>query len=167
MSTPTTVGEIVARIEVAHKHFADRLALINDAQLQEARLPEGRSGKDMLAHLTFWDRRLLHAVASHDDPHTSRLIPPLIADIPQGEGWLEAVNERIFQINRERDIATVKEEFAQTCAELRQTVSSLSEHDVFSPDGLSALLGEPFLPMVTGAYEHYEDHEADLQRVAE
>lgn len=166
MSTPTTVGEIVTRVETAHKQFADTLALIDDAELQEPRLAGGRSGKDLLAHLTFWDRRLLHAIAPQGDPHVSRLVPPLIADIPYDEQWLEAVNERIFQLNRGRDVAAVREEFARTCVELRQTVGALSEHDVFDPDGLSALLGEPFSPMVIGAYEHYEDHVADLQRAA-
>lgn len=165
MSTPTTVEAIVARIEAVHRQFADTLALISDDRLQEPRLDGGRSGKDLLAHLTFWDRRLLHAV-DPQDPHASRLVPPLIADIPYNEQWVDAVNERIFQINRERDIATIKEEFTRTCVELQETVKALSEHDVFDPSGLSALLGEPFLPMVTGAYEHYEDHVADLQRAA-
>ncbi len=166
MSTPTTIGAIVARIEAVHEQFADALVLINDARLMEDRLPGGRSGKDLLAHLTFWDRRLLHAIAPQEGPPASRLAPPLIADIPYDGQWADVVNERIFQINRGRDIATIKDEFARTCVELRQAVRALTEHDVFDPNGLSALLGEPFLPMVTGAYEHYEDHVADLQIVA-
>ena len=166
MSTPTTIGEIVARIEAVHEQFADTLGLISDAQLQEARLPGGRSGKDLLAHLTFWDRRLLHAIAPREGPHAFRLVPPLIADIPYDDQWADVVNERIFHINQGRDIATIKDEFARTCVRLRQTVRALTERDVFDPTGLSALLGEPFLPLLTGAYEHYEDHLADLQIVA-
>jgi len=167
MSAPTSIEEIVARIEAVHDQFTDALALIDDSRLQEARLPGGRSGKDVLAHLTFWDRRLLHAIAPQDGPHAFRLAPPLIADIPYNEQWADVVNERIFHINRGRDIATIKDEFARTCVDLRETVSALTEHDVFDPNGLSALLGEPFLPMLTGAYEHYEDHLPDLQIVAD
>src|SRR5690348_12908340 len=120
MSTPTTVAEIVARIEVVHQDFAEQLALLSDAQLQEVRLAGGRSGKDLLAHLTFWDRRLLHAIAPEDGPDAFRLAPPLIADIPYDEQWADVVNERIFRLNRGRDITTIKAEFAQTCEELRQ-----------------------------------------------
>lgn len=166
MSSPTTVGEIVARIEAVHEQFADALALIPDSQLQAPRLDGGRSGKDLLAHLTFWDGRLLHAIAPQEGPHAYRLAPPLIADIPYNERWADVVNDRIFHINRDRDIATIKAEFARTCAELRQAVGALTECDLFDPNGLSVLLGEPFLPMVTGAYEHYEDHLADLQLIA-
>ena len=166
MSTPTTITAIVARIETVHQQFANALAMISDTQLQEARLHGGRSGKDLLAHLTFWDQRLLHAIAPHEDPNAFRLAPPLIADIPYNDQWVDVVNERIFHLNRGRDIATIKADFVRTCEALRQAVSSLTERDVFDPNGLSALLGEPFLPMVTGAYEHYEDHLADLQLVA-
>ena len=166
MSTPTTVGAIVARIEAVHAQFADVLTQISDAQLQAARLPGGRSGNDLLAHLTFWDQRLLHALAPHPGPDVSRLIPPLIADIPYTEQWADVVNERIFHLNRGRDSATIKAEWARTCAALLQAVRALTEREVFDPHGLSALLGEPFLPMVTGAYEHYEDHWADLQQIA-
>jgi hypothetical protein len=166
MSTPTTIQEILTRIEAAHKQFATALSQINDAQLEEARLPGGRSGKNLLAHLTFWDRRLLHAIAPEEGLHAYRLAPPLIADIPYNDQWADVANERIFHINRDRDIAAIKEEFTQTCSELRHTVSTLTEQDVFDPDGISALLGEPFLPMLTGAYEHYEDHIRDLQVVA-
>ena len=166
MSTPTTVVAIVALIEAVHEQFADALALIRDSQLQEARLHGGRSGKDLLAHLTFWDQRLLHALAPQAGPPTSRRAPPLIADIPYNDQWADVVNERIFHINRGRDIAPVKAEFARTCVALRRAVRALTERDVFDPNGLSALLGEPFLPLLTGAYEHYEDHLADLQIVA-
>ena len=166
MSTPTTIGAIVARIEAVHEQFAGALVLIPDVRLQEARLSGGRSGKDLLAHLTFWDKRLLHAIAPDEGPHAFRLAPPLIADIPYNDQWADIVNERIFLLNRGQDIATIKDEFARTCGELRQAVRALTERDVFDADGLSALLGEPFLPMLTGAYEHYQDHLADLQLVA-
>ena len=166
MSTPTTITAIVARIETVHQQFTDALTMISDTQLQEPRLHGGRSGKDLLAHLTFWDQRLLHAIAPQEGPSAFRLAPPLIADIPYDEQWADVVNERIFQINRGRNIATIKADFVRTCGQLRQAVRSLTEHDVFDPNGLSQLLGEPFLPMVTGAYEHYEDHLADLQLVA-
>lgn len=166
MSTHTTIGEIVARIEAVHEQFASALALISDVQLQEVRLAGGRSGKDVLAHLTFWDQRLLHAIAPPEGPDAFRLAPPLIADIPYNAQWADVVNERIFQINRGREIVTIKDEFARTCVVLGQTVLALTEHDVFDQHGLSALLGEPFLPMLTGAYEHYEEHLADLQKIA-
>ena len=74
---------------------------MSDVQFRAARLPGGRSGKDLLAHLTFWDHRLLHAIAPQDGPQAFRLAPPLIADIPIDDQWVDSVNERIFQLNRD------------------------------------------------------------------
>ncbi len=163
MSTPQTVPELVVRIEAMHDRFAMALAHVSDAELEEERHPDSWSGKDLLAHLTFWDRRLLHAITPEDGPNTFRLAPPLIADIPYDRHWVERVNERIYQLNHGRDAASIRMEFDQTCLRLRAVVAALSEHDVFDPSGLSADLGEPFLPMVVGAYEHYEDHVPDLE----
>lgn len=163
MTEPTTVNEIVVRIAAAHAEFAERLALIPNARLLEPRLAGGRSGKDLLAHLMFWDQRLLHAIDPQGGPNVSRLAPPLIADVPYDEQWLDIVNDRIFRTFQDRDLEAVKAEFHQTYADLRERVQQLSEHDVFDPDGLSALLGEPFAPMVLGAYGHYEEHLPDLE----
>ena len=79
MSTPRTIVEIVARIEAVHRRFATALADVGDAQLVDARLPDGWSGKDLLAHLTFWDRRLLYAIEPDEGLDAFRLAPLLIA----------------------------------------------------------------------------------------
>ncbi len=165
MSAPL-IETIVARIKEVHQQFAAALDLISDPQLEAARLPGGRSGKDLLAHLTFWDQRLLHALAPGAGSPALRRAPPLVADIPYDYRWADAVNERIFHLNRGRDSATIKAEFARTCAALVQAVAALTEHEVVDPSGLSARLGEPFLPMLTGVYEHYEDHLSDLKLAA-
>jgi len=165
MSAPL-IETLVARIKEVHKQFAEALDLISDAQLEAARPPGGRSGKDLLAHLMFWDHRLLHALAPGEGSPALRRAPPLIADITYDDRWADAVNERIFHLNRGRDSATIKAEFARTCDALTQAVAALTEHEVVDPSGLSARLGEPFLPMLTGAYEHYEDHLADLKLAA-
>ena len=163
MSSPTTVAEIVARIAAAHQRFDQTIASLSDAQLQEPWLPDGWSVKDVLAHVTFWDQRLLHAIAPDGGPNAFRLAPPLIADIPYNEHWTDRVNERIYQLNRERDLGAIKTELEQTRQRLRRVVGGLSEHDVFDADGLSAAIGIPFLPMLTGAYEHYEEHTQELE----
>lgn len=167
MTEPTLdhlpIDAIVSRIEAAHARFLHAIARLTDAQLQAPVLENGWSVKDVLAHLAFWDGRLLHAVEPEGGPQAFRLAPPLIADIPWDEQWLETVNERIYTLNRDRALEDVRAEFDATRRRLLAVAASLSAHDVYDPGGLSALLGEPFAPMLLGAYEHYDEHSETLE----
>lgn len=162
-STVIPIDEIVAGVAAAHERFLDVIAPLTDEQLQAPVLADGWSVKDVLAHLAFWDQRLLHAIEPEGGPQVSRLAPPIIADIPYDVQWLETVNARIYALNRERELQDVLAEFAATRQRLLTIIASLSMHDVFDPDGLSAPLGEPFAPMLLGAYGHYEEHAEYLE----
>jgi uncharacterized damage-inducible protein DinB len=157
---------IVARIAEGHKRLQNAIASLSDEQLQAPVLDGGWSVKDVLAHLAVWDQRLLHAIAPEGGPHAYRRAQPSLADIPFDDAWLETVNARIYTLNRDRDLASVRTELDATQARLLATVSGLSLHDVYDPDGLSDGLGEPFAPMLLGAYEHYEEHAEALEEHA-
>lgn len=167
-----SIHQITTRIAAAHARLLAAISPLSDAQMTAPVLgADGWSVKDVLAHLDFWDRRLLHAIEPEewpeqwqgDETQGSRRFPPPIADIPYDDGWLEAVNTRIYTRNRHRDLQEVRAAFAATRERLLATAASLSAHDVYDPDGLSAGLGEPFAPMLLGAYEHYEEHAAELE----
>ena len=170
MTEPTLdhlpIDAIVSRIEAAHARFLHAIARLTDAQLQAPVLENGWSVKDVLAHLAFWDGRLLHAVNPQPGPEggpPSRLAPPLIADIPYDEQWLATVNARIYALNRARTLADVRAEFDATRRHLLRTAAALSPQAVADLDGLTAPLGEPFSTMLLGAYGHYEEHAEELE----
>ncbi len=156
--TPIPIDQIVTRIAAAHQRLIGVIANLTDAQLQAPVLAGHWSVKDVLAHLAFWDQRLLHAISPADGAQANRLAPPVIADIPLDAQWLETVNSRIYDMNQGRDLADVQEEFDATRRRLLEVVASLTMHDVFDADGLTAGLGEPFAPMLLGAWEHYDEH---------
>lgn len=158
------IDAIVPRIAAAHERLLAAIAPLTAEQLHAPVLGrDGWSVKDVLAHLAFWDGRLLHAVEPEGGPQASRLAPPLIADIPYDERWLETVNDRIFTLNRERDLADVRAEFDATRRRLLRVVAALSPEAVSDLDDLLAPLGEPFLDMLRGASEHYEEHAEELE----
>jgi hypothetical protein len=169
-SAPLSIEEIASRIEAAHRRLLAAIAPLTAEQMIAPVLgADGWSVKDVLAHLAFWDRRLLYAAGLEEWPAAaggapvSLRFPPPIADIPYAEGWLEAVNTRIQVMNRDRSLGDVLAEFDATRARLLAVVAGLSPHDVFDPEGLSAPLGEPFAPMLLGAYEHYDEHAEELE----
>ena len=161
------IDAIVARIAAAHERLLAAIAPLTDEQLQAPVLGQaGWSVKDVLAHLAFWDGRLLHAVNPQPGPEggpPSRLAPPLIADIPYDEQWLATVNARIYALNRARTLADVRAEFDATRRHLLRTAAALSPQAVADLDGLTAPLGEPFSTMLLGAYGHYEEHAEELE----
>ncbi len=169
MSNPEQmpIGQITVRIAMAYRRLWDAIAPLSTAQLQAPVLADGWSVKDVLAHLAFWDRRLLHAIEPEAEPEdggqVSRLFPPAIADIPYDDRWLDAVNARVYSLNLGQSLEEVLTDFAVTQVRLPAVVALLSPHAVYDPDGLSALLGEPFAPMLLGAYEHYEEHTEELE----
>jgi hypothetical protein len=163
MANTPSLESIMRRIHVAQQRFEQARLRLAGEELLVRRLAGDRSGKDIIAHVTFWDQRLLHALEPEDGPDAFRLAPPIIADIPYGEDWADVVNERISRLMRDRDLAEITAEHQHTRARLMQVLGSLSHHDVFDLDGLSAVIGIPFLPLLEGVYEHYEEHAADLE----
>ena len=165
------IDQLTARIAAAHERLLTAIAPLSPAQLTAPVLgPDGWSVKDVLAHLEFWDRRLLHAIQAEDWPEHwqdeargSRRFPPPIADIPYDDGWLEAVNTRIYTRNRDRALADVLAAFDRTRARLLATVAALSPQAVIDLDALLAPLGEPLSTMMIGAYEHYDEHADELE----
>ena len=166
------IDQIAARIAAAHGRLLRAIAPLSDAQMQAPVLGEhGWSVKDVLAHLAFWDRRLLYAVDPQEWPEDgptsaaqrSRRFPPPIADIPYPDGWLEAVNTRIYTRNKDRDLDDVRAAFDRTRARLPAVTSALSAQAVSDLDSLTAPLGEPFSAMLVGAYEHYDEHAEELE----
>jgi uncharacterized damage-inducible protein DinB len=157
------IDAIISRIASGHRRLHEVIAPLSDEQLQAPVLDGGWSVKDVLAHLAIWDQRLLHAIAPEGPPPVYRRTQPSIADIPFDDQWLETVNTRIYTLNRTRDLASVRAELAATQQRLLAAVGRLTVHDVYDPDGLSDGLGEPFAPMLLGAFEHYEEHAEALE----
>jgi hypothetical protein len=160
--TSSRIAEIVGRIAAAQQRLLDAIALLTDEQLQAPVLANHWSVKDVLAHLEFWDQRLLHAIEPEGRAHANWLAPPLIADIPYDEQWLETVNVRIYARNRQRDLRDVQVGLTATQRRLLTRVASLTQQELFDPDGPSSSLGETLPAMVLGAYEHYEEHAETL-----
>ena len=165
MSTPQTMVEIIARIEHAMQRMVEAIAPLSPEQMVTHRLAEGWSVKDVLAHLTWWDQWLLFTLpADQNMPHTP-IAPPLMDQIPSRDHWSDEMNAKVYAHNRARDLSIVQEEFTTICNRLLQRVGRLTIDDLYNPDGMSAMIGQPVAPLVLGIYEHYEEHAHELEQL--
>ena len=62
-------------------------------------------------------------------------------------------------------LSTIQLEFTTTCNHLLQRVSQLSIDDLYNPDGITAMIGQPVAPLILGIYEHYEEHAHELEQL--
>ncbi|MFN8487096.1 MAG: ClbS/DfsB family four-helix bundle protein [Caldilineaceae bacterium] len=160
-----TMSEILPRIEHAMHRVVQALTQLTPDAMIEPRLAGGRSVKDVLAHLTWWDQWLLFTLPA--DPTTSQtpVKPPLFDQIPEGNEWAEEMNAKVFAYNQPRALATIQAEFAATCEQLLQRIAHPSIADLYAPDGMTVRIGQPVAPLILGIYEHYEDHAHELEQL--
>lgn len=165
MSAPQTMPEIRARIEGSVQRVVHGLAHLSPDQMTEPRLEDGRSVKDMLAHLTWWDQWLLFTLPA--DPHATHTpsAPPLFDQIPKREHWADEMNATVAAYNQSRELQPILDEFTATYKQLLERVAHLSLDDLFDPNGMSLQIGQPVAPLILGIYEHYEEHAHELEQV--
>jgi|SRR5690349_21305159 len=165
MDTQDSMVEILTRIEQAMQRMTQALQPLSPTQKLEPRLSDGRSIKDVLAHLTWWDHWLLVTLPA--DPRTPTRPDPLpLADqIPPTEHWADEMNARVFRYNQPRELSVIESEFESVRKQLFERVSQLSIDDLYDPDGMSATIAQPVAPLILGIYEHYEEHAHELEQI--
>jgi hypothetical protein len=165
MNATQTMAEISTRIEHGIQRVVQAVTPLSSAQMLEPRLSGGWSVKDVLAHLTWWDQWLLVTLpADPNTPHTPITLP-LVDQIPPTDRWADEMNAKVYAYNQSRELSIIQAEFTATRNRLLQRVSQLSMDDLYSPDGIAAMLGQPVAPLILGIYEHYEEHAHELEQV--
>lgn len=134
------------------------LARLQPSHLTAAGVTGSWTVKDVLAHITFWHRRLLRIVEAE---RRGRRAEPLMRP---GEDWpaaLARINEQVAGLSRAQPVAVVLADFRQTSQALFTLVAGLRD------DELAARLrttGEPLLSLVLDlAYEHPHAHRLEVQ----
>ena len=165
MDAPHSIAEIVTRIERAMQRVTQAIHPVSPAQMQEPRLSDGRSVKDMLAHLTWWDQWLLVTLPADQNTPTKPIILPLADQIPATDHWADEMNAKVQIYNQKRELSAIQAEFTVTCKQLLERVSQMSIDDLYDPDGIAAIIGQPVAPLILGIYEHYEEHAHELEQL--
>jgi uncharacterized damage-inducible protein DinB len=165
MNTPQTMPAIMTRIEQAIQRVVQAIAPLSPAQLVAPHLAGGRSVKDLLAHMAWWDQWLLYILPPDPAMSPRPSAPPLFDQIPLTNDWAEAMNAKVHAYNQARVLTEVQADFAATYPQLLQWVSQLTMDDLYNPAGLSATIGQPVAPLVLGIYEHYEEHAHELEQM--
>ena len=160
MDRPNGKTQLLEWITAARAELDAVIATLTDAHMSLPGTEAALSVKDLLAHVSWWERRTLLALG-----YAARgAAPPKLAAEGEGEAGLNRVNAEVFAANRERTPADVRAEYAQSGRDLLAALARYSEAALFDEGGLTKHLGFAAWEMIAGdTYLHYPDHVASIR----
>ena len=101
------------------------------------------------------------------DPNTpiEPITLPLVDQVPPTDQWADEMNAKVRIYNQPRELSVIESEFAVVRKQLFERVSQMSIEDLYDPNGMSAIIGQPVAPLILGIYEHYEEHAHELEKI--
>lgn len=154
---------ILQALSAEFQGWEELLAGLDPAQITTPRLAGGRSIQDEIAHLWAWQQLSL---ARLEDKGASRpaqfsLWPATLDE--NSEEDLDAINDWIYQANREKPWPDVYARWKAGFLRLIELGRATPENDLFAPDPYPWLAGYCLADILTGSNEHHQEHRASLQ----
>jgi hypothetical protein len=153
----TTKAELIAITEESYRNLQHEVAGLTDDEMRTPHAPDGWSVKDVLAHISGWERMFtgwMDALLRGEKPDRPDSID---------EAWLDATNARLYEESRHRSPEEVRIEGAEWHAAIIALIERMSEADLFDPQRFPYTGGDPVAPWVRGnADEHYDEHRAQI-----
>lgn len=111
--------------------------------------------KDLVTHLTFWERRaltLLEAAAAGQKA-------PSLKRPDDDDHWIDRVNAEARAEGRDRSWDEVWARWGESGPALIAAITRLSEREIFAVDGLARVLGATAWDIIAGnTFDHYSEH---------
>jgi uncharacterized damage-inducible protein DinB len=155
------VRSLAGAVERASQRWGTLLALIEPLPADEfvRSRPDGWSVRDHVVHVTAWERSLLALLLGQSRPQAIGL-----TDEEEAALELDDINARILARAAHLSPAEVRQQSAETHAELMQMLRSLTDADVNLPyshyqPGPGENAERPVFGWIAGnTFEHYEEH---------
>ena len=155
MATEMDKATLITKIQDGRREMEALLAQLSEAQLVEPGVADGWSIKDLLSHITYWERDtvdVLKAAARGETPYLT------------GPEETDARNAEAVARNRERPVAAVIADYFQTIDDLIAQVETLSERDLSDPDRFPWEAGKPLWKHIGGeSYAHEREHREQIR----
>lgn len=148
--------ELLQRIHTGRSELEATLARLVDDRMTAPALPGDWSVKDLLAHLGWWEQRIVSAY------HT--LLRGEIPD-PESEAVpVDELNARVFAEHHNQTLAEVRREELDAYQAILSLAETAPEGDLFDPNRFAWTAGRAFVEWISGnTYGHYQEHLPDLE----
>lgn len=159
MSEITSKAALLDAIRGARAALEGALARFDEEALVTAAVTGDWTPKDIMAHISDWERRFLRWVEAGRRGEVVERPEPGITWAE--EDWL---NQMIFERHRSRSLNDVRAEFAAAYRAIYAAIAAMSEDELFAPGYYAWSGDEPLLAIVWGVTaDHYAEHTAGLK----
>ena len=152
----TKVLELIHR---EHEALLAVLELLTEAQLVESGVENGWSVKDILAHITAWEQKMVQWIEASLSGDVSKL------SVPYGmtDDDVNQLNQQFYLANQNKPLPAVQATFAASFQQSLKMVETLTEADLLNPDRFEWREGRPLWYLVAAnTWEHYQEHRQSI-----
>jgi uncharacterized RmlC-like cupin family protein len=157
---PTTRLDLLHLIHDTRTELEAAIAAV-PADRREEPLPSGLSLKDLLAHVTFWERYLLDRLEAAAAGHGVTSLPYEV------NAEVDAINARVLAQHQSQSWEVVRFDFEDVHRRALAVIEQLSEADIFDPTRSQAVIGDDAHTVLEHIYaetaEHFAEHAAEIQ----
>ena len=154
----TKVALIRAVVE-ERARFGQLIDQLSEAQMTQPGVQGAWSVKDIVAHVTAWEERMVRWLGQAVRGETPVMPAP-------GTSWedLDRLNEQTYLASRDLPLAQVLDVFDRMRAEVIGSVEAVPEEDLLAPGRFEWMGGEALWHLVAAnTYWHYPAHGSKIQ----
>ena len=149
-------ADLIQRIETGWARLQQSLDGLSEEQLHTPGVVGAWSIKDLLAHITAWQTRLIAAMYKAE----KGLIPDTTGD----GAAVDKLNAQWYRELKDRPFDQVWDDLDASYHQLLGRVENWPERDLFDPKRFKWLQGQPFERYLAGdSYEHYVEHAEQIE----
>jgi len=148
-------ADLLSAMRAGHARLDKMFASLSAEQMLASRLHGGWSGKDLLAHLGFWEQKMAE--------NCQLLRSGKTPEETVGEYDVDAINLAAFNEHIGQDLEEVRRFERQSFQLLLDQAEKTPEKELFDPQRFAWLKGATLAAWIEGnSYGHYEEHQSDL-----
>jgi hypothetical protein len=156
---PVSRLELMEVLQAEKEQFDALISRLTADQMLEPGIEGDRSVKDLIAHMTAWEGKMIQW-----------LDESLAGQVPQrpapGLTWddLDQINQQIYLDNRDKALDEVMSESASTYARALKAIQGLTDPDLFDGSRFAWRKGDPIWHMVAAnTWWHYQEHRDQIE----
>ena len=152
-----TKDELIRKIEGEWDNLQGALDGLTEEQMHQTGVVGEWSIKDILAHITAWQTRLITALFKVEKGFTP--------DTTEGGQTVDQMNEKFYREMKDRSFDQVWDDLDASYHQLLSRLEGWKEKDLFDPKRFNWMKGQPFVGYIAGdSYEHYAEHAVQIRK---
>jgi uncharacterized protein (TIGR03083 family) len=152
---------LLGRVLDDHARLEAALADLSLDQFTRPGVTGKWSVKDMLAHITFWEQRMLRA---YELARRGQSPPSVRREGESPDATIDRINEENYQEQRDRPLGEILAEYGRSYGRVLSMLAGLTDDELAEAGPLVTPLGRSLTERIAAdTYEHYQEHAESIR----